>query len=90
MTGLLSPKRLSKLYPKLHRRDGNECFLCGHAINMDLRSGPASASVDHVITRKDGGSGLQSNLKLAHKRCNMKRGATPIDEWFFKQLMRTD
>lgn len=56
---------------KLLERDGNKCWLCG---------GPFSKkrppSLDHVIPKCKGGTTALNNMKLAHSKCNYKRGST--------------
>lgn len=36
---------------------------------------PRSPSIDHVISRSDGGSDLPSNLQLLHFVCNVRKGS---------------
>lgn len=60
---------------QLAERDGTNCGICGHAVDMDLRRGDPDgifcASVDHVIARAHGGTHDPENLQLAHLWCNM-------------------
>lgn len=58
------------------RRDGWHCHLCGIGINPKR----AEPSPDHVIPRVEGGSDYPSNIRTAHLRCNMSRGAKPLPE----------
>jgi 5-methylcytosine-specific restriction endonuclease McrA len=46
-------------------RDGYECTYCGEPAN----------EVDHVISRKDGGTDDLDNLVAACRRCNNSKGA---------------
>jgi 5-methylcytosine-specific restriction endonuclease McrA len=48
-------------------RDGDLCWLCGKPLDGD-------ATLDHVVPRSKGGSDALANLKLAHGRCNHRRG----------------
>lgn len=54
----------------------NTCCLCGEAIDPNIKyPHPMSATVDHRISRADGGSALAySNLGPSHKVCNEKKG----------------
>ena len=58
------------------KREGGVCHLCGLPIDPDLESPhPMSFSVDHVIPLALGGDRDDpSNLRPAHRMCNMKRG----------------
>ncbi len=56
-------------------RDGWTCWLCGHRVDPFAPSGsPSSPTVDHVVPRSRGGSNDDTNLRLAHRRCNGRRG----------------
>lgn len=50
-------------------RDGWRCHLCARKVTTQ------DATADHLIPQSQGGSGAPSNLRLAHRRCNSKRGA---------------
>jgi 5-methylcytosine-specific restriction endonuclease McrA len=52
----------------LMARDGYRCWLCGLPVTR------RRASRDHVIPRSKGGKNRASNLRLAHRRCNQRRG----------------
>lgn len=68
----------SRLYGLLIERDGQDCWLCGDLVDVDLPSGPRGCddgpSVDHVIPRSLGGPDDIDNLRLAHWGCNRNRG----------------
>lgn len=53
----------------LAHRDGFTCSLCGEPM-PDV----SDIEVDHVIPVSKGGSDDPENLKLAHSRCNLKKG----------------
>jgi 5-methylcytosine-specific restriction endonuclease McrA len=55
----------------LRARDGNDCWLCGKPLGG---SPGGSITLDHVIPRSKGGSNTLDNLRLAHRRCNHRRG----------------
>ncbi|MEM7285436.1 MAG: HNH endonuclease [Actinomycetota bacterium] len=59
----------------LAARDGWECWLCELPIDPDALVGSAErATVDHVVPRSRGGPTEPTNLRLAHARCNGRRG----------------
>ena len=67
----------------LGQRDGWVCWLCGNAVDPGAQVGSANAaSMDHVLPRKHGGTTDDANLRLAHRRCNSRRGsALPELDW---------
>jgi len=59
----------------LVRRDGPACVWCGHEPwREDL-------SVEHLLPRSRGGSGIEANLVVACRRCNKQRGSRPVDAY---------
>lgn len=55
---------------------GHNCWLCHQPIDLDLpRHHPRALSVDHVLPRSRGGTDDLANLRPAHRRCNLQRGA---------------
>jgi 5-methylcytosine-specific restriction endonuclease McrA len=60
----------------LRARDGWRCMLCGDAFSDPAPPypDPMSVTVDHIQTNWRGGSKDLANLRLAHNKCNMKRG----------------
>jgi 5-methylcytosine-specific restriction endonuclease McrA len=57
-------------------RDNYICHVCGGAVDMSLPFNDGMAATrDHIIPRSAGGSHDPSNLKLAHRSCNSRRGA---------------
>jgi 5-methylcytosine-specific restriction endonuclease McrA len=50
-------------------RDNGLCSIC----RLPVVRG--QASLDHVIPLSEGGSHTEENVRLAHKRCNSKKGA---------------
>lgn len=49
-------------------RDGNICYYCCEPVHRD------SITVDHVIPFSRGGKTVLSNLVVACKKCNQKKG----------------
>lgn len=56
-------------------RDGWICHLCTEPVDRTLsgrdRLGP---TLDHVVPLSRGGEHSYANVKLAHRRCNVRRG----------------
>lgn len=60
----------------LAARDQYICHVCGQAVDMSLPYNDRMAPTrDHIVPRRAGGSHAPSNLKLAHRGCNSRRGA---------------
>lgn len=60
---------------QLAQRDGTDCALCGEPVDMSLKRTESimSPSVDHIIPVSLGGGHEESNLQLAHLRCNIAK-----------------
>lgn len=59
----------------LRRRDGDCCQLCGGVLDFAApQSDPLAEEVDHVIPFSLGGDCDVSNLTLAHRACNQRKG----------------
>lgn len=56
------------------KRDGVACYLCGHETDRDDRT------LDHVVPLTRGGKHAPSNVRVAHRRCNSKKGAKLVSE----------
>lgn len=55
---------------------GTTCWLCHQPIDITLpASHPRGLTLDHVLPRSRGGSHTIDNLRPAHRRCNLSRGA---------------
>ena len=50
----------------LLERDGHNCGVCGQPLNGD-------AQTDHIVPRCIGGKDMSTNLRLAHRLCNIRR-----------------
>jgi hypothetical protein len=50
-------------------RDGFICQICGEPVSED------ELSLDHIYPKSKGGPHVPENLRVAHKRCNSKKGA---------------
>lgn len=53
---------------RLIERDGMLCALCG------LPMGRRTVTIDHILPKSLGGTNDMANLRLAHKKCNRRRG----------------
>lgn len=61
---------------RLAERDGWTCWLCGGDIDPTATvSSPWRATIDHLVPRSRGGGHEPANLRLAHRRCNTRRGS---------------
>lgn len=60
---------------QLGERDGWRCHLCHRKVKAGLHYlDPGAATFDHLIPVADGGVDAPENLRLAHRRCNTRRG----------------
>lgn len=60
-------------------RDGWMCHLCDGAIDPVPTTDIArNVSIDHLIPRSSGGSHYPSNLRVAHRGCNLGRRNSPL------------
>jgi hypothetical protein len=61
---------------QLGDRDGWTCHICRAEVDPGARfPDPMSPTRDHLIPVVDGGDDTPENLRLAHLRCNSRRGA---------------
>ncbi len=59
---------------EIYKRDRKICHLCFRRISR------IEASRDHLRPRSLGGPDDAHNLKLAHRRCNSRRGSLRVGE----------
>lgn len=61
---------------RLAQRDGWTCHICGKAVDPDLigSMNKYRPIVDHLVPISQGGTDDMANARLAHLRCNAKRG----------------
>ncbi len=69
MSSEMKPRRLRKLI----ERDGLNCAICKNPLTEK------TMSIDHIIPLSLGGTHALENLRLAHRRCNGKRGSKPVE-----------
>jgi 5-methylcytosine-specific restriction endonuclease McrA len=60
---------------EIWRRDNAVCHLCGLYVKLE------DASRDHVVARHYEGRTTWDNIKLAHKKCNSRRGHMHVKEY---------
>ena len=62
-------------------RDGWICHLCGWLVRQNAGTAyvPDGATVDHVIPIARGGTHTWDNVALAHRSCNVSRGAKDLE-----------
>lgn len=57
-------------------RDGSSCHLCGKNVDLSLSGSlPKGPSIDHLVPISAGGADCFTNVALAHRICNTRRGA---------------
>ena len=65
----MARRRISKaLASSIFAAANGICALCGLPVEEDQRS------IDHIVAVSQGGSDDPSNLQLAHRRCNQRKG----------------
>lgn len=69
---------------RIFERDNWTCHLCDGQVDKQVKGGPWSASLDHVIPVCDPQfpGHIVANVALAHLRCNMAKGGTATEhDW---------
>lgn len=51
------------------------CHWCREPMHMGYSNGPEYATWEHLLPKSIGGPNVQSNLVLAHAKCNKLRGS---------------
>lgn len=61
---------------ELISRSGSRCHLCTKPVDASL-SGmhPLGPTIDHILPLSAGGADCSTNVALAHRQCNLRRGA---------------
>lgn len=68
---LLAGAQIERIdYERIKRRDKMRCHICLRKVS------PRQLHFDHVIPLSKGGAHVESNLAVAHRRCNQKKSAT--------------
>lgn len=63
----------------IYERDNWTCGICDDPVKPDDEDTGLHPHLDHIRPRAHGGSDAPANLRLAHARCNMRRGAP--EDW---------
>lgn len=72
--------RIERFDPlEVYRRDDWFCQICGVEVSPNMQyPDPMSASLDHTVPLSQGGSHTMDNARLAHLRCNLRKGAREV------------
>ncbi len=62
-----------RIVSRLRGKFGDNCHWCKE-IMVFFGDGPLRATIEHVIPLDRGGLDNENNMRLAHKKCNNKRG----------------
>lgn len=73
--GMNGGKKLHEVFDALAARDGAKCHWCGKPLTV------LTATKDHRVPRCKGGANALTNLLLACKRCNHKRGHMSYEQF---------
>lgn len=65
-----------RIWRSLIASDGLRCHWCGEKVKRGVQRADG-ATLDHLKPRSHGGSNELSNLVIACKSCNERRGTTP-------------
>ena len=66
--------------PKLFKRDGGRCQICGRKLNLKRQvPHPLAATRDHIIPASKGGETSYKNMQLACFACNSLKGDRPVN-----------
>jgi 5-methylcytosine-specific restriction endonuclease McrA len=59
---------------ELRERDGDKCWICVKRIDFTLSGmDPMGPTIDHLLPLSHGGADCKSNVKMAHRQCNVNR-----------------
>jgi len=66
-------------YVEVFERDGWGCQLCGQPVDRSVAwPHPLFPSLDHIVPLSKGGRHEIGNVQLAHLRCNLSKGDSPL------------
>ena len=75
----ISRRRRTSVRRQVLERYGYTCHLCAGPIDRDVDpDSPESLTLDHLIPADRGGEFRLTNLRPAHRRCNMDRSDAPL------------
>lgn len=86
--GFWQVKKRGQRITRLMARDGDKCWLCNQQLDRKIPDpqDPLFVTLDHIIRRADGGLDTDSNVKLAHRRCNNLRADNVLPPKAFDTL----
>ena len=73
--GSVRNQKKKKILNKLVRRQLHRCWICGERF---VGTGERAATIDHLITKSEGGKDRSSNYRAVHRSCNQQRGSQPL------------
>lgn len=73
----LTDEKRSDLRRRLWERQGQVCFICGRAIDLDLQQD--SLDIDHINPLAANGLDAENNFALTHAMCNRRKGASNLE-----------
>ena len=69
--------KISKI-DRLRQRDGELCWLCSGKLIFDaVPNSKQAPTIEHLISKSNGGTGALENLVLTHPGCNQQLGNRP-------------
>ena len=60
-----------------YRRSEGKCGICGQAVDLSVTIGPQQPTIDHIAPKSIDWDDRRSNLQLAHRGCNSRKGRKP-------------
>jgi 5-methylcytosine-specific restriction endonuclease McrA len=65
---------------RMYKRQKGLCWICGERMSIAPEHAGSDhfATFDHLVPKVEGGTKEQSNLRLAHQKCNGRRSALPV------------
>ncbi len=78
----------------LRKRHGDACCYCKQTMTFARGNGrafvPTKATIEHVVPLALGGHHTWANTTLACWQCNVRKNATPLDEWLGSDVTDDD
>ena len=72
-----TPERRRRLLVKMFHQQEGKCYWCGCQMILPVRNAktePNTATREHLVPIKYGGTMAQTNLRAACRKCNNERG----------------
>lgn len=64
----------------IYNKDNGICGICKESVDLNIKHpNPLSPSVDHIKPLIKGGRDIVENLQIAHLGCNLRKGATYVE-----------